>query len=292
MTTDVTDAAKYDRKRRARLDDFTARHCAGNSTGERFYAGLASGITESATAYAKSVQMEAGYRGEEDLGYSDFDQLLIDALLVVENIMNGLNGWECKGEYLRAWRHNASAVQAVMERTGPDMGRQEIEYAVSGYLALPFRRERFDRLFVDLLMALELYAFGRESRGEIRRHSLWGWLRYRVYSGIFWAIVIWLGWKTADWNWVSRDTAGTIQIVCLVLFSLESVLSLYALFRPSIRGKVLGEMNSAYAELNSDGPISAARIEERVKAAANAGVIWPAPLYVLLEDSKSRGGKF
>jgi hypothetical protein len=46
-----------------------------------------------------------------------------------------------------------------------------------------------------------------------------------------------------------------------------------------------------YGELNSNGPISARRLLERLKSASEKGVVWPAPLYALIDDVMARTGR-
>jgi hypothetical protein len=43
--------------------------------------------------------------------------------------------------------------------------------------------------------------------------------------------------------------------------------------------------------LNHTGPVSARRLLERVKVAADKGVVWPRPLYALLDDVMARTGR-
>lgn len=51
-------------------------------------------------------------------------------------------------------------------------------------------------------------------------------------------------------------------------------------------------MLGLYAEMNSDGPISAKHIRETAQKAADKGVVWPGPLFALLDDVVARTGRF
>ncbi|KIC56044.1 hypothetical protein RM53_13660 [Brevundimonas nasdae] len=42
----------------------------------------------------------------------------------------------------------------------------------------------------------------------------------------------------------------------------------------------------------TDGPISAQHVTGLVNRSTDAGVVWPGPLHVLLEDITARGGRF
>jgi hypothetical protein len=50
-------------------------------------------------------------------------------------------------------------------------------------------------------------------------------------------------------------------------------------------------MATIYNELRSDGPISAEYIRDRAKQATDEGVVWPAPLFALLDDTVRRTGR-
>jgi hypothetical protein len=67
------------------------------------------------------------------------------------------------------------------------------------------------------------------------------------------------------------------------------------LFRFSSGRKVrnlLAIMDTLYYEQRSDGPISAYYTRERANDARKQGVIWPAPLFAVLDDIISRTGRY
>jgi hypothetical protein len=55
---------------------------------------------------------------------------------------------------------------------------------------------------------------------------------------------------------------------------------------------LMDAMINVYAELKSDGAISAEHIRARSQKAADGGVIWPAPLFAMLDDIIRRTGRF
>lgn len=55
---------------------------------------------------------------------------------------------------------------------------------------------------------------------------------------------------------------------------------------------LINHMSNTYAALASDGPISAQHVTGLVNRSTDAGVVWPGPLHVLLEDITARGGRF
>ncbi len=51
---------------------------------------------------------------------------------------------------------------------------------------------------------------------------------------------------------------------------------------------LLNHISLTYSALTSDGPISVQHVSGLANRAAEAGVVWPGPLFVLLEDIKGR----
>lgn len=56
--------------------------------------------------------------------------------------------------------------------------------------------------------------------------------------------------------------------------------------------ELLQAMNSVYSDLDSAGPISARHVWGQAKEATKIGVVWPAPLFALLDDIIARSGRF
>jgi hypothetical protein len=57
------------------------------------------------------------------------------------------------------------------------------------------------------------------------------------------------------------------------------------------RSKLLLAMYWCYNAMNGDGPISAQYIREQLGKAAEKSVVWPAPIYALLDDVMTRSGR-
>jgi hypothetical protein len=55
--------------------------------------------------------------------------------------------------------------------------------------------------------------------------------------------------------------------------------------------KLTQQMSICYSALDSHGTISAPHVRESLAVSAQKGVVWPAPLYALLDDVMARGGK-
>lgn len=246
-------------------------------TGHDYWARLARDLTADATKHAEANELSTEKWGE-------FEDLLSEALQVVDNAMLAVNGgYIADNDEVNDWKHQRHALELALKSDAPIIYKDNIQNAAALYLKLPFRSQRMDYVLVELLIACELFAFARQMSWALKQSSLWGWAKARFYSALFYfAVVLAVQWLfNADW--------GT---VAFWIYLAESALSAIPLFRPSKLAKVFQEMNGVYCELTPSGPFSARHIEHRAETAAEKGVVWPAPLFAVLDDINSRGGKF
>ena len=292
MATAATDPDRYFQIRDEQLKAYKADFFPNKeaTAGNRYFGGLMDSIAVSATTYARSISMEIGY---EDQDFSEFHDLLADVFFWVRDLAGAVTSYEdSTRDSYKPWYHKQYVMREALDGEMTDFDRMTLEGLVGRYLDWPFRHERVDRLLVDLLMACEIFAFGRETKHQIKAQTAWGWIKYRFYNLLFWGAVVWLAYVLASWGWISNGTADGTLMVAVFLYILEIVISLFLARKGNPAGKLLREMSLAYTELSSSGPISVSRVEERAKAAGDAGVGWPPPLYVLLEDIKSRTTRF
>jgi hypothetical protein len=126
------------------------------------------------------------------------------------------------------WKHDKDPIRTISQEKAQFI--DGLERLAWDYVSVPYRNEKIDRIFVDLLIAQEMYAFGG---------------RWRALNGLPWAF----GW----------------------------------------RPQALRAMITVYSELNSSGVVSARRIHHIAsEASGRYNIGWPAPLYVVLDDSISR----
>lgn len=208
------------------------------------------------------------------------------------------------------WSHRANPVAEIKKQTAPLMGRGEIETIVQEYLDLPYRSQHVDRLLVDLLVALEVYAYGEtviKRRGVpdfiatpiLKRRPIWEWFLGNLFMVVLWTVLGTGFWGLSRVLPIPDGWVIGFNVVLGLLFALNLIWSTLWLPRTwwiihrakRKASELLEEMLSVYAELQSDGPISVRHIELRARSAANAGVVWPPPLFVLLEDICTRGGR-
>jgi hypothetical protein len=272
------------------------------------------GIGRSLFSYLLHAMAKAAseYALKKNIDPDDFEFCeLSKALSVVDNLRSALvRDWSDKS--LDFWDFRSSPIDKIKADKVPYIDRSSLESAVGDYLALPYRSQAMDRFLVRVLIAMELYAFGDEMLNEKtfglfparsplkQRHVFLAYVRGQIVNGVFFAGVAALTLWTSSNGWVSESGAVWISATCAFLFLLFGAISTIALpFAWRKQGnarqhvaKLLSTMAIIYNELRSDGPISAQYIRDRANNAAQEGVVWPAPLFALLDDITSRTGRF
>jgi hypothetical protein len=286
-------------------DDHQARH------GD--YGHLLDGVTRAAAFEAVS----AGHRHDDNTSRDSrtiFDGMLAAASVPIDNLRYAFaTSRDDKSGHV--WRHRRfvlSDVRAKPEQRAkmvPEFQRSEIEEVVGSYIAGKAKSAEADRVFVDVLVAMEFYQFadGVLNAPHIpilapnawRRRPIIDWIAGRFVSaltGYLGYLLFWFASKVffpERWLWI-------VGLILTVLFFIEAIWSLIMLPSEWVRVRAhqkkltlyLDQMDGLYRSLASDGPISARHISELVAKSTDAGVIWPAPLHVLLEDIMARGGRF
>jgi hypothetical protein len=206
---------------------------------------------------------------------------------------------------------NSNPVDLIKAKKIPRIDRGSLEGVVGDYLALPYRSEAMERTLVRALIAAEMYTFGDElfneetlglpARSPIKqRHALLTYLGNNLINAVLFGGITALGYGLSSGNIISDNAAGWIAGICLTLFGFAVATSTLALpylwFKQAkARRKVvdlLMIMATLYREQQSDGPISAHYTRERAGDASKQGVVWPAPLFALLDDIISRTGRY
>lgn len=214
----------------------------------------------------------AEHNNVDEYGY---DLLLWEGFDVIENLHAAVT-WPDHGE-LKLWSHDDMLVWSTKAKKTPNFDRSYIELCVSQYLRLPYRSLRIDRLLVDLLIAIEMSAFVHQKQWQV------GW-RGAIRSWVQWAIIIF------GLHFLFSGMAPLDWFECAVVVA--------AFFLPLISpylgsrsiSKLVSSMLDCYSAMDADGPISARHVREQLTVATQAGVVWPAPVYVLLDDVTARTG--
>lgn len=277
------------------------------------YGRLLDDVTRAAAAQA----IGEGHRHDEAterFGRNKFDGMLTEASTPIDHLRYaiGPSRDHSRGE---VWSHRVSVlgdVRAKPEmraRMVPEFQRHEIEGIAGDYIAGKTKSAAADRLFVDVLVAMEFYQFADTvvnaphipaiAPSIIKRRPILDWFLGRAVSAVCGLIgygLFWLG------SMVGFPEAwlGPVALILVGLFVLEAAWSLIMLPRQwlavrAAQKKLVGtldQMNGVYSALGSSGPISAQHVSDLVRKSSDAGVVWPGPLHVLLEDILARGGRF
>lgn len=218
---------------------------------------------------------------------------------VVEELYYGLNpSWKASNEEDASrtsnnWHHD-SRIQLRGKPPGePYIGKMEVESAAGSYLDLPYRVPSLDRLLVDLLMAMEIHAFVDQMQPQLKKRLpiplqwLWGNVLSLLIGGGIAGGIIWAAPESSVAQWVAGIVAA------LTLLSVAFSLVVFPFSYPAVRrervkfGGIIAAMQDAYMTLGGS-PASIRHINDMVQRGTNAGVVWPAPLMVLIEDIAAR----
>ena len=238
-------------------------------------------------------------------------EMLVELVQELRDAVLGLDkeNYQKPEKMLNFWSSHRQPFVEVKDKGPPE----QIAHAADEYLRLTYRCAQFERLRIDMLTAAEMYAYGATVLQKVPLPSLWDYnidpLHYRPIRAWFFgqlsnlalfgipaALALWAATK----DWIGPDTNFWIIAGCVALFLLFfclGVLGLPFLIWGSARAKAqvhkrLNAMLGAYAALQSDGPISARHVIQRLEAAAKHEVVWPAPLHALLDDIMKRDGRF
>ena len=242
----------------------------------------------------------------------DFEFAALDSGLEVVQRLRWALVQEPDDKTLDFWDKHTRPLDRIKGGNVPYIDRSSLESVVDDYLALPYRSRAMDRLLVKVLVAMEFYAFGDEMMNEKyslfgfhpsplkQRHVLLAYLRGLLVSAIFFGGIVALALWTGSEGWIGEIAAGWTSGISVTLFLLLGAISTFALpfawhtqvkARGNVRNLLLA-MNTIYSELRSDGPISAQHIRDSANSATQIGVLWPGPLFAMLDDVIARTGRF
>lgn len=230
-------------------------------------------------------------------------------------IVLGLQGSVTDGDagvdtLLNFWRHDDNPVQLVKQHGPPYMDKNSIQGLASNYLNLPYRVPRLERLLVDMLIALEYYAYA-----DLMLHKPFArWLLPAIsplkrphalasyFMGLFWDVLILGGIAFAAqafpiFGQTAADWTTSFALFLLAAVILISTMALPFAWRAQRKERnevrtLLMLMHETYAELAfGQAAVSTRRVRDLASKAADAGVVWPNPLFAVLDDNISRIGR-
>ncbi len=224
----------------------------------------------SANALIEEISTYAVSANASDDEFYDLAERGFSVLTEIANATN--EDWDA--EKHNEWRHKR--IPIVGKKFGaPYVSIIEIENAAATYLELPYRVVAIDRILVDTLIASELAAYldtPQSKTPSFGKALLW-------HLGIL-ALVYWIA-DGEPWGW----------IVMALLAAWFCITSIYVGKRNKKIKALKMSMNDTYLAMAGQ-PSSIKRVSKLVDAAAEIGAVWPAPLFVLLEDIAKRRTSF
>lgn len=269
---------------------------------------LINGATRDAAEHA----VAAGVFPSEPTGRwetTPFDRYLHDA---VETIQSLYWTFPRDGEAHdgRLWSHRGFLLQDVKANLLPDLQRYEIEQIAGGYVNGTSKTQTVDRLLVDLLVALEFAQYAQTTVNAphipflapnvLKRGAIVEWFVGRIIAAVIVYVILVIFWGLSRIGLFPDSWVSGVGLIVTCLWLLDAAWGTIMLpkawmatrkAKQTILG-LLNHMSLTYAALASDGPVSAQHVTGLVNRAAEAGVVWPGPLHVLLEDITARGGRF
>lgn len=261
----------------------------------------------------KWMEAASDYALRSKIDPHDFQNSALDeALEIVRSLRFAFIRYGSDTSSPNFWDNNANPIDNIKSKRVPYIDRSQLECVVGDYLALPYRCQALDRFLVRALIAMELYAFGDEMLNEEtfglfparsplkQRHALLGYLKGQLVNCVLFGGIAALALWASSGGWIGVVAAEWMMGVCGFLFLALASMSTFALpfwwyaqamARRRVR-KLLATMSTLYNEQKSDGPISAQYVRERAGDAAKQGVVWPAPLFALLDDIIFRTGRY
>lgn len=191
--------------------------------------------------------------------------------------------------------------------------QDDLSYAAGNYVMGRFKSSWVDRVFAQALTQVELVAYvdemlwknpliGMSKLEEIYSPSVMQMV-WNVSKVIFGLLLVSFGIAALPMVFPALPADGMLlgglavgALGSIILLALL-VLAIVGILREKPASKrrrqsildMIDRMNGFFLEFKSSGPFSTAHFRKRVDDLAEAGVVWPSGLYVLLDDMEARG---
>jgi hypothetical protein len=201
------------------------------------------------------------------------------------------------------WKRPHDPVRALRESKGPVFRRDDVQEAVRMYLDLPVRSSLLDRTLVDILISMEMYAYGDQVFSGWHPVSLKKVLPTvtRLFVGGQLASAFTLGGGLLLYAFLTGTHPSHDMITfAIALWAFNLVVATGALpfswrqiaLENRLKEGPLNAMVQVWQDVEASGPTSAVYVHERCIQAVEKLVGWPPSLFALLDDIISRSGRF
>ena len=270
-----------------------------------------------ASTYAEAKNLES-------YELSDLSDRVTSLLSDLEDSFN--NDWETPKDdpelaeyYVRRWdlwegQGQDIQLEKIAGGEAPYIDRDTLNQSVANYVALPIRSQGIERMLVDALVAMEVIAYGDEMlnakhHANYNKHSattspfftahpLKDFLVATLVTFVIVALIpiaVLFGIAVlfdANGGWLYVASLGFSGLWVLLAFA--SLLGLPAALTARSRLKretseLLAAMSFVHTAITSGVVVSARHIRERLEKTSDQGAVWPAEIFVLLDDIVDRG---
>ncbi len=261
-------------------------------------------LLDVATRAAVATALESGRSLEdiEDTVLPEADDLVREISWIVRPV----DDRKLRGARQDLWTHRNDLSDEIRRGEIPQINRAQVEEATAFYLNLSWRVPEIDRVLADLLIAVEVSDYAQKMLIDAWKYPELSDSPF-VQKGVFWpsakriliAAIVGFGtflvtaWSGSGWALVA---GGLVVVACLVwIVAILVHTPLEWRRRERQRGQITSlfeAMLRCYRQLSSPGPVSARHVRGTCEQAADEGVVWPGPLFSLLDDIERRSGRF
>ena len=249
------------------------------------------------------IQEALQYAKERNLDNKQFYELCEQGISIVWELHCSL---VMDDNDFNLWKHKITLLDDLIKGKTPDfpVNRKTVESVTADYLNLPYRCVQIERIFVDALIAAEMFAFANDVFGPPMPwpfpRSTWHeqHLLSNYAIGLLLSAVVSLA-PAYGLFLLGGTIANWLAGILVALFAVGAIVS--TAFLPiswqrqsKARQNLLRVMQALFATYNglaSEGALSTKRIRELVSKAEHLGVVWPGPLYAIFDDNLSKSGR-
>lgn len=302
--------AQIEAARRAWIDDMLMTH-AGTAKPKGYQ--LRSLLDDySMVALPDAAAAEAEDPYSDDWGRA-FDHTLTRGAWPIFDLKSAVTNFDLEVDNRNdgtVWTHKSWVIDDVKAKRIPGFDRRQLEATAGSYISSKYKFPALDRAYVDALVALEYYQFADSvfnaahvpiiAPSLMKRRPIFEYVA-NIAMNIVGAVTIYLIlWGLSAAGLFPERWLFGAALILFGLVAVSTFLGLIFLPRQWLAvakvkknwNAILLAMRDVYSALDSAGPVSIRHFRSLVDKSVSLGVIWPAPLFVLMDDIEARSGRF